>query len=311
MIDYDLSHELHSLAATVDEPVDLAVLHRRISMQSRRRAVTKVGFAGAGVAAVVGGLFVVQEQRQRPVESSPAASSPVASSTPQVAPTALPACDVVLAGLRAAKSTPDTGVPKDAPTDKGASSNGPSADFKGIVTVLTIDGPQLTFRKDEPNVASPTSGTTTVDSATTWVDGPTQLDTPPTLQIGEQLGLATTLGSDGVERALFIDVGASASVDQTPAPDTKIVVPGDTLPPGPTEKSMGRITDVGASSITVALTDRSGQARNAAIDLATTLFYAGDTRCLPGSLTVGTAVGVAFHFGDASTVIADAVMIMP
>ena len=34
MIDQDLSHQLHSLAATVDEPFDLVALHRRITVQS-------------------------------------------------------------------------------------------------------------------------------------------------------------------------------------------------------------------------------------------------------------------------------------
>ena len=74
---------------------------------------------------------------------------------------------------------------------------------------------------------------------------------------------------------------------------------------------MGTITDVATSSVTVSLTDQSGQARTVVIDLATTLFYAGDTHCLPGTLTVGSSLGVAFHLGDADSVIADAVMVTP
>ena len=314
MIDEDLSHQLHSLAATVNEPVDLAALHRRISLQSRRRAAVKVGFAGAGVAAVVGGLLVVQD---RP--------SPVASSASQVEPAASPDCDVVLAGLRASMSTPDTIVPKDVSTDPSASAGDVSAvGFKGIVTILTIDGPQLTFRVDEPKVASPTTGVGTVDAATVWVDGQTPLDAPPPLQVGEQLGLATTQASDGVDHVIFIDVSAPARVDEKPASapdrklttvgssaDTSIIVPGASLPPGPTAKSMGTIVGVGATSISVTLDASSGQGKTFDIDLAGTAFYAGDTQCVPGSLTVGSAIGVAYHFGDAGNVISDAVMLMP
>ena len=328
MIDYDLSHQLHSLAATVDEPFDLAALHRRISVQSRRRSVVKVGFAGAGVAAVVGGLFVIREERPGPAANG----LPVASSASQVEPTTLPGCDVVLAGLRA-KSTQDTVAPKDNPTDTSAfAGDVPRVDFKGIVTILTIDGPQLTFRSDEPKVAPPTGGAASLDAATVWVDGPTNLDTPPTLHVGEQLGLATTPASDGVHHVVFIDVGASAVVDEKPAPgkklttpagsstatsdpsatpDTNIVVPGATLSPGPTEKSLGTITTVDAASITVTLDDRSGQTRTFAIDLANTPFLAGDTSCVPGSLTVGTALGVAYHFDDAGNVVSDSVLLIP
>ncbi|MEY2522931.1 MAG: hypothetical protein QOJ66_1496, partial [Ilumatobacteraceae bacterium] len=104
MIDHDLSNELNALAATLDEPFDIAALHRRIAVQSRRRAAVKVGFAGAGVVAVVGGLVMVQE-RPGPAQSGLAAASSLASSPAA----ALPDCDAVLAALRPAKSTPDTG----------------------------------------------------------------------------------------------------------------------------------------------------------------------------------------------------------
>jgi hypothetical protein len=331
MIDQDLSQELHSLAETVNEPFDLTALHRRISAQSRRRSAVKAGCAGAGVVAVVGGLFVVQE-RPGPAGSGLAAASSLASSPSQQP--ALPACDVVLAGLRAASvSTPDPVDSKDVTKDpSGLASGAPARGFKGIVTILTIDGPQLTFRVDEPYAATPTEGAGTVDAETEWVDGQTQLDSPPTLEVGEQLGLATKQGSDGVDHAVFIDIGATASsadhVDENPATalDKKLqaadesnpsattdstVVAGAILPPGPTEKSPGTITTVDAASITVTLDDQSAQARTVVVDLATAQFYAGDSVCVPGSLTVGEKVGVAFHSDDAGNLIGDAAMLVP
>ncbi|MEY2415596.1 MAG: hypothetical protein QOH53_930 [Ilumatobacteraceae bacterium] len=325
MIDQDLSNELHSLAATLSEPFDLAALHRRIAMQSRRRVAVKVGFAGAGVAAVVGGLFVVQE-RPGPAPSGLAAASSLASSPPA----ALPECDAVLAALRPAKSPPDTGDRKDATTDPSASAGDVQGrGFKGIVTILTVDGPRLTFHVDQPNGATPTEGDGTIDAGTEWVDGPTHLDSPPTLQVGAQLGLATKPDGDGVNHVVLIDVGATVSVDDQPTmtPDEKLAtaaqadpsteadatveLPGPSLPPGPTEKSMGTIATVDAISITVTLTDQSGQERTVAIDPATTPFYAGDSVCVPSSLTVGQEIGVAFHFDDAGNVIGDAAMLMP
>ena len=73
MIDHDISHELHSLAATVEQPIDLVALHRRMAVHNRRRAAAKVGCAGLGVAAIVGGLIVLGEDRPAP---APAASQP-------------------------------------------------------------------------------------------------------------------------------------------------------------------------------------------------------------------------------------------
>src|SRR4051812_43895221 len=104
MIDTDLSQKLHSLAATVNEPIDLVALHRRISMQSRRRAAVKVGFAGAGVAAVVGGLIVVRDEGSVPAGEGLAAASSVASTTMRATATSLPNCAVVLAELQTANS---------------------------------------------------------------------------------------------------------------------------------------------------------------------------------------------------------------
>jgi hypothetical protein len=258
-----------------------------------------------------------------------AAASSLASSPAA----ALPDCDAVLAALRPAKSTPDTGVPKVATTDPSASASASAGDveargFKGIVTILTVDGPRLTFHVDQPNDASPTEREGTIDADTEWVDGQTNLDSPPTVQVGEQLGLATKPLSDGVDHVLLVDVSARVSVDEQPATesdkklaaaekadpaevDATIELPGPSLPAGPTEKSLGTIAGVDASSITVTLTDQSGQTRTFAVDTATTPFYAGDSVCVPGSLTVGREIGVAFHFDDAGNVVGDAAMLIP
>ena len=151
MIDNGLSQQLHSLAATVNEPVDLFALHRRISVQSRRRAAVKVGFAGAGVAAVVGGLFVVRDERSGPAGGGLAAASSVASTATQATTTtASPDCAVVLAGLEAANSTAAAVVPKAITTDPSPASDLPEAGFKGIVTILTTAGSQITFSNDDP-----------------------------------------------------------------------------------------------------------------------------------------------------------------
>ena len=331
MIDTDLSQQLHSLAATVNEPIDLVALHRRISVQSRRRAAVKVGFAGAGVAAVVGGLFVVREDRSGPAGGGLAASSSVASTATQETTTASPDCAVVLAGLQAANSTAAALVPKGVTTDPSANSDLPEANFKGVVTILTIDGSQITFSSDDPEATLSTSGVAIVAATTVWMDGATQLDTAPTIQVGQQLGLATTAGSDGVDRVLFIDMSSvsveakvadtkpdnnkvepanSTTVDASGAP-VQIVLPGASLSPGSTEKSRGTVVGSDATSISVTVVDATGQERTFAIDLAGTPFYAGDTQCVPGALAVGAEVGVAYHFDDAGAVVGDAVMLIP
>ena len=74
---------------------------------------------------------------------------------------------------------------------------------------------------------------------------------------------------------------------------------------------MGTIATVDATSITVTLTDQSGQTRTFAVDPATTPFYAGDSVCVPGSLAVGQELGVAFHFDEAGNVVGDAAMLIP
>jgi hypothetical protein len=331
MIDTDLSQQLHSLAAIVNEPIDLVALHRRISVQSRRRAAVKVGFAGAGVAAVVGGLFVVRDERSGPAGGGLAAASSVASTATE-ATTAWPDCAVVLAGLEAANSTAAAVVPKGVTTDTSVNSTDlPEANFKGVVTILTIDGSQITFSSDDPDATPPTSGVAIVDATTLWMDGATQLDTAPTIQVGQHLGLATAAGSDGVDRVIFIDISfvsveanvaytrphdnkvepaGSTTIDPSGAP-VRIVLPGPSLPPGPTEKSRGTVVGADATSISVTVIDASGQERTFAVDLASTPFYAGDTQCVPGALAVGAELGVAYHFDDAGGVVSDAVMLMP
>ena len=74
---------------------------------------------------------------------------------------------------------------------------------------------------------------------------------------------------------------------------------------------MGTITAVDATSVTVTLDDGSEPAGTFAIDLATTPFYAGDAPCVPGALTVGQAIGVAYHFDDAGNLVADVALLVP
>lgn len=331
MIDTDLSQQLHSLAATVNEPVDLVALHRRISVQSRRRAAVKVGFAGAGVAAVVGGLLVVRDERSGPTSGGLAAASSVASTATQATTTELPDCADVLAESQAANPTAAAIVAKDVTTEPSASSDLPEANFKGVATILTVDGSQITFSRDEPEATPPTSGVAIVDAATLWMDGTTHLETAPAIQAGQHLGLATAAGTDGVDRLIFVDIGFvsleakvpdaktgdnkvepanSTSVDPSGAPK-QIVLPASSLSPGPTEKSRGTVVGGDASSISVTVVDATGQERTFAVDLASTPFYAGDTQCVPGALAAGTEVGVAYHIDEAGAVVSDAVMLIP
>ena len=197
------------------------------------------------------------------------------------------------------------------------------------MTIVAVDGPRVTFRNDEPEATPPTSGVGTLDAATIWVDGGTRLTSPPALQVGQQLGLATTQDSAGVDHIAFIDLsarGGDKPLDKTAAPpagdstgptdrsakaDEQGAVPGPQLKPGPTDKSMATITAVDATSITVMLDDAAEPARTFAIDLATTPFYAGDAPCVPGALTVGQAIGVAYHFDDAGALVSDVALLVP
>ena len=333
MPDDDLSRQLHSLAETADELPDLPALRERMPARARRRAAARIGVAGAGVVALAGGLFVASEHRHGAAETAVRTVGPVAFRAAPAAPPAAPACDTVLADLRAAGSTPDAGAVKDPPRDASDSVDELGGHgFKGIVTIIAIDGPRVTFRNDEPEATRPTSGVGTLDAATIWVDGRTRLDSPPALQVGQQLGLATTQDSAGVDHIAFVDVSARAgdtprekaappagaptdAVDRDAKAAAKAgergVTPGPQLPPGPTAKSMATITAVDATSITVTLDDEAEPERTAAIDLATTPFYAGDATCVPGTLTVGQAIGVAYHFDDVGNLDSDSAMLVP
>ena len=236
----------------------------------------------------------------------------------------------MLAELQTANATAAVKPPKDVTTDPSANSDLPEANFKGGVTILTIDGSQITFSSDDPT--PPTSGVAIVDATTLWMDGATQLDTPPTLQVGQHLGLATAAGSDGVDRVIFVDIGSvtvdaavddtklgdnkmepanSTTVDASGVPDAKIVVPGASVQPGPTDKTRGTVVDSDATSISVTIIDATGQEQTVPVDLASTVFYAGDTQCVPNALPVGSEVGVAYHLDEAGAVVSDAVMLIP
>lgn len=339
MIDHDLSQQLHSLAATIDEPLDLAALHRRISVQNRRRVAARAGVAGVGVAAVVGGLFVVTNERSAPAQSG-VASAPVApsaapgGSSPAIdEPAALPDCATVLAGLPPTGPTVETGVPAGVTAAKAASADElGERGFKGIVTITAVDGPQLSFTVDEPDIALPSSGLGTLDDATEWVDGGTPLTAAPTLSVGQQLGLATRHDSDGVDRVIIVDVSA---VDEAAKPEPKTEptdegaplsdeqrakiadvgsansLPGDSLPSDAIEKSLATIDAADATTLTVTLVDRPGPATTMTIDVAATQFYAGNTVCMPGILAAGDEVGVAYHLDEAGNLVADSVLLMP
>ena len=201
-----------------------------------------------------------------------------------------------MAELQAANSTAAAKVSKEVTTDPSPNSDLPEASFKGGVTILAIDGSQLTFSSDDPKATLLTSGVAIVDATSRWMDGATLLDTAPTLQVGQHVGLATAAGSDGVDRILFIDIAAvtvdaqaadpktdnktepanSTTVDESGAP-VGIDLPGPSVPPGPTEKSRGTIVAADATSISVTAVDASGQERTFAIDVAGTPFYADGT----------------------------------
>ncbi len=312
MIDHDVSDQLHSLAATIDEPFDIPALRRRISVLNRRRSAVRVGVAGVGAAAVVGGLIMVRD-RPAPAASEAAAAAPVHTA----AVAAAPDCAVVIAELDAAKSAPAPDVRKQDPANVGAFPELPeAAGFKGIVTIQTVDGPRITFSSVEPKIAPPTDGVATLDASTEWVDGETALDAPPVLQVGEEVGLATTPVPDDVDRVIFVDISAIASpedkvvaADDKPgaAADETVALPSGVAPEGPTDKSPGTIAAVGATSIDVTLETGA----TAVIDVTGTTFYAGDTPCAPGVLTVGTSVGVAYHLADDGSIAADAVLLIP
>ena len=62
--------------------------------------------------------------------------------------------------------------------------------------------------------------------------------------------------------------------------------------------------------MTASLEDALGQPATATIDIATTTFYADQTVCAPGVLTVGDQIGIAYHLGEDDTIVVDAVMLV-
>ncbi|MCU1367297.1 MAG: hypothetical protein JWN39_2936 [Ilumatobacteraceae bacterium] len=334
MIDNDISHELHSLAAAVQEPFDMAALRRRITSQNRRHAVAKVGLAGFGLTAIVGSLSVVRDDRNRQATSSLATASTPAPRTPAPSPaapqvSALPDCTTALDQFSTAQTTVDRSTLSDLQAAKQAAANVPSEfdfDFKGLVSILTVDGPQITFHVDAPEGI--TDGAATIDAETRWADGAGPLDATPELIVGQQIGIATQVGPDGAEHVAAIDLSASATIDSAPTSGsepgkpneaepsaldgTKIDVPGDTLAPGPTGKGPGKVTAIDGTSITLSVDHVPGESGpiDVVVDSTVTSFYAGDVRCSPDSLAVGAQAGVAYHL-EGGIVIADDVVLVP
>ena len=181
MIDPALSDRLHDLAESIEPSFDLSALHRRMAVRTRRRHAVKAGAAGIGIAAIAGGLLVVGDRQPDPTTGS-ALEQPTG-------PSAMAACDVVLAGLRAAIPTPD--VEAAARAAKAERSGSAATDdvigergFKGVVTILSTEGSQIAFRVDEADPSATSSGAAVLDSTTTWLDDGTALATPSVLKIG-------------------------------------------------------------------------------------------------------------------------------
>jgi hypothetical protein len=318
MIDPALSDRLHELADSVDPTFDVAGLRRRIASRSRRRHAVKVGVAGAGVAVMVGGVLAVREQRSEP--STATAAGPASATSD---PATLEDCDVVLSGVRAAIPTPDAEAAKaahaahaahaaEADAGDGGGTLGERG-FKGIVTILSVDGDQLTFRADEADPAATTSGVALLDATTSWTDAGVPLDSPHALAVGEQLGLATTPGTDGVDHVILIDVGPSEPAAKGSSDDAKTPsdAPEPSVAPAATGKSLATVDSVDPTSITITLTDESAPSTPLIVDLAATPFFVGPTRCAPGAMTVGTQLGVGYHLGDAGQAVADIAILMP
>jgi hypothetical protein len=394
MID-DLSHQLDSLAGTIDHSVDLSALHRRISRQSGRRTAMRVGVAAGGLAAIVGGLVVVRAAGPSP---APAAESPAADNTSTstsaspVAPL-LPDCTTLLASAPASVNAANKAAGAEQPTFKGVvsivavdreaitvvgderNSNPPGThtiildsatrwendatvlgapatlhvgdtvgivavaasdgvehaivvdvgartstpdrgvDFKGLVSIVAIDGSTIRVSGGEPMASSSTTRALIVDGDTQWRNGSTVLDAPATLHVGDTVAIAALTANDGIERAVVVDVDAKASSHVDPiGVGTKarspIVLPASPLAPGPTSKSRATITAVTDAAITVTL-HGDDEGKTSTADIASTTFYVDDAVCRPTDLTVGRQVAVAFHLDATSAVVADAILLTP
>jgi hypothetical protein len=263
----DLSQQLNSLAATVDRAIDLPALHRRISHQRRRRTVVRVGVATGGVAAVVGGLLVVGEAGPTPASTAVSATDQGAAPSTTAAAPPLPDCAVLLASQRASATTG---------TD---SANKPTDGFKGMVSIAAIDASTITVSPDEPTSHPPDTRTVILDAATEWTNGPTTLDAPTALHVGDTIGIATLTSADGVEHAMLVDTGAAAYAE-APTVDFKGIV---------------SIVSVDDSTITVSGDQPSNPlgTRTVVVDAATEWRNGPTTLEAPAALHVGDTVGVA------------------
>src|SRR6478735_3402074 len=101
MMTDDLTDRLDALASDVDTAMDLAVLHRRISRDRRRRTGLRFGAAAVGAVALVGALVVVRENRPSTI-----GDTPTAADTPSPAEGGLVDCATVLAAQQAAPKVP-------------------------------------------------------------------------------------------------------------------------------------------------------------------------------------------------------------
>jgi len=142
--------------------------------------------------------------------------------------------------------------------------------------------------------------------------------------------VATALGEDGAEHVVLVDTQPSAAPADKPPADAKAAVageradttapdsqdgtidaPGPVVPPGPTRKATATVTGVDGTSISMGIDEGADAATVATAALPTTPFYAGDVRCAPSTITVGSPVALAYHFDTAGQIVIDAVMVLP
>ena len=336
MNDDDLSRQLGSLAATMDNTIDLPTLHRRMRLHARRRATARVGLAGAGVAAMAGGLFVV---RNHTAPGGTTAALPAATSAASAAP-ATPACVDVPARAQGKDPAGAVEIAKDADANGGTAIPGKdefAIGFKGLVTLTSVDGDQVAFTVDDPQTTPATQGSALIDADTEWRNADVTLDAPAALTVGQTIGIATEQVTEGVDHVLVVDVSgvdkpdtvatseptektASAEEEAKKAAAARADGPADAektvalaseaasvespYPAGVTDKSPGKITAVDGTIVTVEV----GDVGAVTVDLTVTSAFVGDTPCLPGDLAAGAQVGVLYHF-DGTTAVVDALLL--
>jgi len=324
MMTDDLTTQLDALASDVDTAMDLAALHRRISRDRRGRTGLRFGAAAVGAVALVGALVVVSANRPGTVDNPPAAAG--TTSPPEGG---LVECAAMLAAQQAVPKVP-SGAERQRGSGDGAIAYLPEADFKGEATILGVDGAHLTFQVEASDLTSADLREGIVDDSTVWLAGEARLDAALTLHAGDRIGVATALGADGAEHVVFIDTQPSAAPAKELPADAKAAVagesgdttvadsqggtvdaPGPVLPPGPTRKAIATVTGVGGTSISMSIDEGADAATIATAALPTTPFYAGDVRCAPSTLAVGSSVALAYHFDSAGQIVTDAVMVLP